>query len=67
MKSAAEWDEVRWIDDVINGAPAEAMHIVPVQDLVGHELTQGCICGPHVEHLAQADYLIAHHPLDIRP
>lgn len=46
-----------------------AVHVEPVNDLVGHEV-QDCVCGPLVEPVKQHDggtgWLVTHHPLDGR-
>lgn len=61
-----QWREV-WIDDVIDDEDVEVMHIEPLDDLVGHDHSLACICGPYVEYLGKGDWMAAHHPLDKRP
>jgi hypothetical protein len=44
----------------------ETYHVVPVDDLVGHEEAQdSCACGPHVEFFPRGT-VIVHHALDGR-
>ncbi len=41
-------------------------HVVPLDDLVGHEETgDDCVCGPHVEFFAKG-LVVVHHALDGR-
>ena len=46
------------------------IHVVPVNDLVGHEEALGCACGPDVETITHpeqgAGLLVIHHSLDGR-
>lgn len=44
----------------------DEMHIVPVDDLVAHELENDCVCGPYIEFLGGQDFLVAHEALDGR-
>lgn len=44
----------------------DQLHIVPENDLVGHEYSGDCACGPQVEHLGGIDWLYVHHALDGR-
>lgn len=62
MPDLSQWDEV-WIEQ----DHGNEMHLVPVDDLIGHELDSECICGPYWEDLGKGDFLVAHHPLDKRP
>lgn len=45
-------------------------HTYPVGDLIEHELTEDCICGPEVEPVERGDgsfgWLYSHHSLDGR-
>ena len=45
-------------------------HVVPVGDLVAHELDAGCVCGPDVELVRRVSggdgWLLVHHALDGR-
>lgn len=59
------WVEI-WVDEVIADIPGEVMHIMPVDDLVGHERCKACICGPMIEHLGHRDFAAFHHALDGR-
>lgn len=45
----------------------DEMHVVPVDDLVAHELENDCVCGPYIEFLGGQDFLVAHEALDGRP
>lgn len=55
------WDSVWKLHDDM-----DEMHIVPPNDLVAHELTTDCVCGPYIEHLGGKDYLVVHSALDGR-
>jgi hypothetical protein len=45
----------------------EGVHVLPVNDLVEHELSEDCVCGPWVELLSEEDLpLVVHHALDGR-
>jgi len=45
---------------------SETYHVVPVDDLVGHEETgDDCACGPHIEYFSRGR-VIVHHALDGR-
>jgi hypothetical protein len=45
---------------------SETIHVVPVEDLVGHEEVQdSCACGPHVEFFPRGT-VVVHHALDGR-
>lgn len=47
-----------------------AMHVYPIADLVEHELTDDCVCGPTAEAVVRPDgtvgWLAIHHSLDNR-
>jgi hypothetical protein len=44
----------------------ETFHVLPVDDLVGHEEAQDlCACGPHVEFFPRGK-VVVHHALDGR-
>ena len=47
-----------------------AVHVEPVDDLIEHEDTDECICGPTVEPVPRDDgsfgWLVIHHSLDGR-
>lgn len=60
--SAAE----RWLTEWHTLADEEQIHIVPVGDLVEHERTRDCACGPYREHLEGRDWLYMHASLDGR-
>lgn len=60
--SAAERWQYQWVDR----GDEEQMHIRPVGDLIEHELTEECACGPQVEHLAEREWAYVHHSLDGR-
>lgn len=50
--------------------PSEAVHVEPVNDLIEHEDSDKCVCGPDVEAVFRDDgsngWLISHHSLDGR-
>lgn len=41
------------------------VHVVPIGDLIDHEETEDCICGPDVEIHPEC-WLVIHHSLDGR-
>ncbi len=49
---------------------SNVVHVEPVGDLIEHEDSDECPCGPSVEHVARADgssgWLVVHHSLDGR-
>lgn len=49
---------------------ADTLHVHPLQDLVEHELTEDCPCGPEARPVKREDgsvgWLIVHHALDAR-
>lgn len=55
------WDEV-WIADDLG----DVLHILPVDDAVGHELRPDCPCLAHWRWLGEGDLLVAHNPWDGR-
>lgn len=46
------------------------IHVVPINDLVDHEVSDDCVCGPTVEAVFQDDgsngWVVVHHSLDGR-
>jgi hypothetical protein len=42
------------------------IHVVPVNDLVEHEDSEDCVCGPDVEFVEPHGWLVSHHSLDGR-
>lgn len=46
------------------------VHVVPINDLVGHEASDDCVCGPTVEAVFRDDgsngWVVVHHSLDGR-
>lgn len=46
------------------------VHVEPINDLIEHEDSDGCVCGPDVEAVFLEDgsngWLISHHSLDGR-
>jgi hypothetical protein len=48
----------------------DTAHVVPIGDLITHELTDECLCGPETEPVEDDDgsigWLIIHHSLDGR-
>lgn len=47
------------------------LHVMPVDDLVKHEASEDCVCGPRTEPVFREDgsngWLSIHSPLDRRP
>jgi hypothetical protein len=45
-------------------------HVVPVNDIVKHDLSEDCVCGPDVQPIKRDDgsvgWVISHHSLDGR-
>jgi hypothetical protein len=69
MTQSIPWsmDEAEWDDFMVETDVGEDLHIVPVDDLIEHEVAPNCVCGPHVEFLGStSDRLVAHWPLDRR-
>jgi hypothetical protein len=58
---------VSWLAD---RADAGEVHIVPLADLIEHEETPDCVCGPNVEHVPNPDgpdgWMYVHSSLDGR-
>ena len=52
------------------GDPRNEQHVIPINDLIDHELTDDCVCGPTAEAVKRDDgsvgWLITHHSLDGR-
>lgn len=48
----------------------DTLHTYPVGDLIEHEMSEDCICGPEIEPVKRDDgsiaYLVSHHSLDGR-
>lgn len=42
------------------------IHVTPVNDLIDHELSEDCICGPEPELLENGKWMYAHESLDRR-
>lgn len=38
-------------------------HVYPIQDIVEHELTDDCVCGPEFEDQENGCWLVVHHGL----
>jgi hypothetical protein len=51
----------------MEAAGVGTIHVVPIDDLVEHELSGlECVCGPDAELLDSGDWLVSHHSLDGR-
>ena len=52
------------------GDPQDEQHVVPINDLIAHRLTDNCVCGPTTEAVKRDDgsvgWVITHHSLDGR-
>ncbi|MBM4469888.1 hypothetical protein GS982_20030 [Rhodococcus hoagii] len=50
--------------------PSNEVHVTPVNDLVAHEASGDCLCGPTTEPIPRPDgsmgWLVSHHSLDGR-
>lgn len=46
------------------------IHVTPTDDFVGHEVTDGCVCGPEARPIVRDDgsvgWMLVHHSLDGR-
>lgn len=46
------------------------MHVIPINDLIEHAATDGCLCGPRTEPVKRDDgsvaWIYVHHSLDGR-
>jgi hypothetical protein len=53
------------INDISNN-----MHVVPINDLIDHDLLEPCLCGPAIQPVKRDDgsigWLTVHHSLDGR-
>lgn len=56
----------QWDDVLVTRHHNEALHLLPVDDLIDHEAQVNCPCKPHVEPLGEIDLLVAHYALDGR-
>ena len=45
---------------------ADGVHVVPLVDLVGHELSEDCACGPQPEEVVPGSWMFSHSSLDGR-
>jgi hypothetical protein len=49
---------------------SNTVHVEPVNDLIEHEDSDGCVCGPTIEPVPRDDgsmgWLVIHHSLDGR-
>ena len=50
--------------------PGDEVHVVPVNDLVGHAIEDDCVCGPVTEPVPREDgsmgWVVSHQSLDRR-
>jgi hypothetical protein len=48
----------------------EEAHVTPIADLIEHESSENCVCGPEIKPLKRSDgsivYVYLHHALDGR-
>lgn len=59
---AAVQEEARW--QVFHCPGSRSAHIVPVDDVIEHSISDGCLCGPQcemVEHDSGGDAWLYHH------
>ena len=42
------------------------LHVIPNEDMIAHETSSGCICGPDPEVVGDGTILYLHHSLDGR-
>lgn len=56
--------------DVVPASQSDDLHVVPVADLIEHQLTDDCACGPTCEPVPRDDgtigWVYTHHSLDGR-
>ena len=49
---------------------ADVVHVLPVDDLIEHEVDEDCVCGPTVKPIFREDgsngWVVNHHSLDRR-
>lgn len=52
------------------GYDESTMHVYPPSDVIEHELTEDCVCGPRCEAVygygGPPGWVYTHHPLDAR-
>jgi hypothetical protein len=54
--------QARWaVADLPNG-----VHVLPVDDVVDHDLTEDCLCGPLSQLFGDREWSVVHHSLDGR-
>lgn len=56
-----EWDDI-----LIERPHGDVLMLIPVDDLIGHEQSADCVCGPLVEPLGAIDLFVGHYALDGR-
>lgn len=61
-QEVGEWDQI-----LLPVGAVETLHVMPVDDLVAHETSRVCVCGPYIEDLLHGDVLVVHWALDGRP
>lgn len=48
----------------------DSAHVIPLDDLITHEVTEDCVCGPIIKPVERRDgsigWLISHNSLDNR-
>lgn len=57
----------QWDDVLVERDHGDVLHIVPVDDLIDHELDVTCVCDPALDTLVGNALLVAHFALDSRP
>jgi len=71
MSEATHWNEP-WNVFRAEDEMSDRVHVVPVDDLIGHETDDGqdCVCGPRVEVVERDDgsdgWVVTHYSLDGR-
>jgi hypothetical protein len=55
-----------WLTEWHTLADEERVVLSPENDLIDHDPTGDCVCGPYIEHLGGKDWLYMHASLDGR-
>lgn len=55
------WEQIDTLDD-----DGPVTHVVPVDDLIEHDIETACVCGPQVDRSKSGILVFSHWPLDSR-
>jgi hypothetical protein len=56
------WKQIDTEDD-----RGKVTHIIPVDDLIDHDIDRACVCGPSTDRSRSGTPVFSHWPLDRRP